>query len=256
MLAWSGGFFRWPRFGGRFRSAGGGAGGGAPSPRPRGRKLALVAATLLLTTATAAFCADALLRPSLHAWASSRAVNVATQAISAAVRDYLSSGREVGAMFSTVTDAGGDVVLIDYDMAAVNEVRADVASLIQRELAGLGEQETQLPLGLLTGIDALAARGPRLPVRIVPIGSVTAVPKSDFRSAGINFVQHRLYIHVIVKMRVIAPYLDTVIPVEQVVVLSNQIVPGKVPTVYVGVEGVDLRQLQDGLLRLQSGAER
>lgn len=254
MMAWNVGFLRRRLWRG-FRLGFVGSAPVAGRPGAKARRAALVVACLLLVLAAGGWAADALLRPSLYAWASSRAINVATQAISAAVREALRATPSPS-FFTTVTDVDGNVVLIDYDMVSLNQVRADVADAIQRELAAVGRMEISLPLGLLTGIDALAGRGPRLPVQILPVGSVTAVPMSDFRAAGINFVNHRLYIHVSVAMRVIAPYLDATFPVEQEVVLSNQIVPGQVPSVYVGVEGIDLRQLRDGLLSLQTGSAR
>lgn len=255
MMAWNAGFFR-RRFWKGWASRNSRTTRGPASAWPKGRRVALAAAALILAVAVGSFLADAVLRAPLYAWASSRAVNVATQAISNAVRETLRDGWPTHSLFSTVTDAEGNVVLIDYDMMSLNQVRAQVAESIQRELAERGRQELGLPLGLLTGLDALAGRGPRLPVQILPVGSVTAVPKSDFRAAGINFVNHRLYIHVTVTMRVIAPYIDATIPVEQEVVLSSQVVPGKVPTVYVGIEGMDLRQLQDGVLSLQAASGR
>lgn len=258
MLAWSGFRRRWGPWGGRAGGSGGGPRGAAGAGRSwtTGRKLAMTVAVLVLIATAASFIADAMLRPPLQAWASTRAINVATKAISTAVRDHVLADLRADALFSAMTDADGNVVLIDYDMVLLNKVRADVAHYIQQELSSVAHDELPLPLGLLTGIDVLAARGPRLPVRIVPVGAVTAIPKSDFRAAGINFVNHRLYIHVTVTMRVVAPYLDMTIPVEQEVVLSNQIVPGRVPNVYVGIEGIDLSQLQDGLLRMQSGFGR
>lgn len=216
----------------------------------------VLASVLLIVGTISALVTDAMLRPSLEAWASSRAVNVATKAISTAVRDHLLADLNADALFEAMTDAAGDVVLIDYNMALLNRLRADAAHHIQRQLEDLTHEQLPMPLGLLTGLDFLAAYGPRLPVRIVPIGAVTAIPRSDFTAAGINFVNHRLYIHVTVTMRVVAPYFDMTVPVEQEIVLTNQIVPGKVPHVFVGIEGLDLRQLQDGLLTLQGAGKR
>lgn len=257
MLAWGGGprrrgpLVRGPS--GPGSPPGNGAGGAGWST---GRRLLALLSVLLLVGTISVFVTDALLRPPMQAWASSRAVNVATRAISTAVRDHVLADLDADSLFNALTDSDGNVVLIDYDMVVLNKVRADAAHYIQQELTALTHEELPMPLGLLTGVDFLAARGPRLPIQIVPIGAVTAIPRSDFRSAGINFVNHRLYIHVIVTMRIVAPYFDMTIPVEQEIVLTNQIVPGKVPNVFVGIEGMDLRQLHDGSLNIQGAAGR
>jgi len=214
------------------------------------RRLLLAAAALLTAGVVRALVTDAMLRPPLEAWASARAVTTATHAIAAVVREQLLAQLDAEELFQATTDADGNVVLIDYNMVVLNRLRAEAAHHIQRRLEELAHDELPMPLGLLTGLDFLAARGPRVPIRIVPVGAVTAVPRSDFTSAGINVVNHRLYIHVVVTMRIVAPYFDMTVPVEQEIVLANQIVPGKVPHVFVGIEGIDLRQLRDGVLAL------
>ncbi|MFS8523388.1 MAG: sporulation protein YunB [Limnochordales bacterium] len=214
------------------------------------RRLLLAAAALLTAGVVSALVTDAMLRPPLEAWASARAVTTATHAIAAVVREQLLAQLDAEELFQATTDADGNVVLIDYNMVVLNRLRAEAAHHIQRRLEELAHDELPMPLGLLTGLDFLAARGPRVPIRIVPVGAVTAVPRSDFTSAGINVVNHRLYIHVVVTMRIVAPYFDMTVPVEQEIVLANQIVPGKVPHVFVGIEGIDLRQLRDGVLAL------
>lgn len=214
------------------------------------RRLLLAAAALLTAGVVSALVTDAMLRPPLEAWASARAVTTATHAIAAVVREQLLAQLDAEELFQATTDADGNVVLIDYNMVVLNRLRAEAAHHIQRRLEELAHDELPMPLGLLTGLDFLAARGPRVPIRIVSVGAVTAVPRSDFTSAGINVVNHRLYIHVVVTMRIVAPYFDMTVPVEQEIVLANQIVPGKVPHVFVGIEGIDLRQLRDGVLAL------
>lgn len=214
------------------------------------RRLLLAAGALLTAGVVSALVTDAMLRPPLEAWASARAVTTATHAIAAVVREQLLAQLDAEELFQATTDADGNVVLIDYNMVVLNRLRAEAAHHIQRRLEELAHDELPMPLGLLTGLDFLAARGPRVPIRIVPVGAVTAVPRSDFTSAGINVVNHRLYIHVVVTMRIVAPYFDMTVPVEQEIVLANQIVPGKVPHVFVGIEGIDLRQLRDGVLAL------
>jgi len=211
-----------------------------------------VGAVLLLTVS---WLAEALLRPPLRRWAESKAVNVGTQAIATAVQDHLLPLVEGETLFQPVTDAQGQLVLIDYNMARINQISAAAAHHIHAALVQAGQEQLPMPLGQLTGLDFLAGMGPPLRVRIVPIGSVLVEPRSDFAAAGINVIRHRLYVHVRVEMKVVAPYIDAVFPVEQDIVLSHQVIPGRVPQVFVGIEGLDLRQLPAGRLTLaETGA--
>ncbi|MBO8142836.1 MAG: sporulation protein YunB [Firmicutes bacterium] len=228
-----------------------GPGGRPPSRRQR---WAVAMAALALMLLSASWAADALLRPPLRRWAASESVNIGTRAISEAVREHLLPHIQADELFQAVTDGQGQLMLIDYDMARLNQIEAEAARFIQDALARMTKDELPVRLGQLTGLDFLAGFGPVLPVRIVPVGAVTTEPRSDFVSAGINVINHRLYVRVRVVMKVIAPYIEMDFPVEQDIVLSNQVIPGRVPQVYVGLEGMDLRRLQDGRLSLLSAA--
>ena len=97
------------------------------------------------------------------------------------MRDYLLPDLDGDALFEAMTDADGNVVLIDYNMVLLNSVRANVARDIDEQLADVSHEQLPMPLGLLTGIDFLAANEPRMPIRIVPIGAVTVIPVPIFR---------------------------------------------------------------------------
>jgi len=216
----------------------------------RAQRFAVLAAVFTLLALVVSSLVDGVLRPPLHRWAESKAINIGTKAVAAAVQDHLLPLIQEGSLFVPVTDADGQLVLIDYDMGRINRISAAAAHHIQAALARMTAERLPMPLGQLTGLDVLAGWGPPVPVRIVPIGSVIVEPRSDFGAAGINVIQHRLYVRVRVVMKVVAPYIDKEFPVEQDVLLSNQVIPGRVPQVYVGVEGVDLRQLPEGRLAL------
>lgn len=231
-----------------FNWSGGGQEPGAV--RKPGRRLALVAAAVAFLFAVTTLTADALLRPSLHAWATAKAVGVATAAIAHASREHLLPQVDSSELFQAITDADGELVLIDYNMHRLNQLRAQTALYIRESLDASLHEDMMVPLGLLTGIDFLAGFGPRIRVRMVPVGAVTTLPRSDFTSGGINMINHRLYVYTKIVVRVVAPYIDVEVPVEQDIVLTNQIIPGKVPNVFVGIEGLDLSGLLDGQFAL------
>lgn len=222
-------------------------GGRRRDPR---RRLALVAATAAFLFAVTTLTADALLRPSLHAWATAKAVGVATAAIAHASREHLLPEIDSSELFQAITDADGELVLIDYNMGRLNQLRAQTAFYLRESLEAQTHEDMFVPLGLLTGVDFLAGFGPRIRVRMVPAGAVTTLPRSDFTSAGINMINHRLYVYTKIVVRVVAPYIDVEVPVEQDIVLTNQIIPGKVPNVFVGIEGLDLSGLLNGQFSL------
>lgn len=232
--------------------------GWRPPARPqrgltRRQRLAVLGTAAAVLLLAASWLVDALLRPPLRRWAESEAVNLGTRAIASAIGEHLLPLIEAESLFRPVTDDQGQLVMIDYNVARINQIGAVAAYHIQEALARLSQQQLPIPLGRLTGLDFLAGTGPVVPVRIVPVGSVKVEPRSDFVAAGINVVNHRLYVHVRVDMKVVAPYIDASFPVEQAIVLSNQVIPGRVPQVFVDIQGVDLRNLPGGRLTLAGG---
>lgn len=221
-----------------------------PSSSRRRRRVTVIGATALFLFAVTTLAADALLRPSLHAWATTTAVKVATTAIANATLDYTLPSVDSSELFQAITDGEGQIVLIDYNMQQLNQLRAQTARRIQESLTSQTHEDLFVPLGLLTGVDFLAGFGPRMKVRIVPVGAVTTLPRSDFTANGINMINHRVYVYTRIVIKVVAPYIDVEVPVEQDIVLTNQIIPGKVPNVFVGIEGLDLGSLLDGQFAL------
>lgn len=221
---------------------------GARAPLGWGPRLALLFFGLSVLLSVTLWLADVLLRDAIAAWAESRAVNMASRAIALAVSEGLAPQIEPAELASPITDERGRIVGFRYAMGEINRLEAQATVLIQDTLRRLGQERLPLPLGQLTGLHWLAGAGPPIPVRMVPVGHVRTSPRSEFRSAGINQVLHRIYVDVEVKMRVVAPLIREDFPVRQQVVLSEQVLIGDVPGFFVQWGDGSLAGLPGGTL--------
>ena len=86
--------------------------------------------------------------------------------------------------------------------------------------------------GNFTGNSFFAGRGPKIKVKVIPMGTVTTEFKTEFIEAGINQTRHRVYLGVECNMRVIAPFATEDIIVDNSVTVAETVLIGEVPEFY------------------------
>lgn len=178
------------------------------------------------------------LSPVIYVWAESRAINLGTQLISIAVEETMASNVNTAALTHFITDSQGGLQAIQYDTGEINRLYSIAAQKIQQSLAELAAEEYTVPLGQLIGLDFLAAWGPAIPVRFIPVGSVETTTISSFNAAGINQTWHRIYLDIKVNMRVAVPMLVHEFPVQTRVPIVEEVIIGSVPSWYFAPGGV------------------
>ena len=186
------------------------------------------------------------LAPVLHTWAHTKAVGLATTAINLAVEEVMAGTLDSTALAKLIRDGDGSLKGVQYDMGAVNRVSSQASQLILKNLEDMGQQAFAIPLGQLTGLRFLAAWGPDIPVRMVPVGALTATPMASFQSAGLNQTWHRVLLDIEVMMRVVVPLLAEEIAVSARVPIVEEIFIGDVPSWYFA--GQENLTIQEGLL--------
>ena len=136
-----------------------------------------------------------------------------------------------------------DMVIIGYDNEnCINSIRINstaVNSIVQKStiesqnrITELGSHGIDVPVGSLSGIMLFSGKGPDLNLRVVPVGSVTAKLCSEFKEAGINQTNHRIYLRIGAKISAILPGANNVINTETDVVILESVIIGKIPDTY------------------------
>ena len=136
-----------------------------------------------------------------------------------------------------------DMVIIGYDNEnCINSIRINstaVNSIVQKStiesqnrITELGSHGIDVPVGSLSGIMLFSGKGPDLNLRVVPVGSVTAKLCSEFKEAGINQTNHRIYLRIGAKISAILTGANNVINTETDVVILESVIIGKIPDTY------------------------
>jgi len=133
-------------------------------------------------------------------------------------------------------DENGIVTSVQTDIAKLNRIFANVSRSVQTQLSELSDEKISIPLGTVLGQTIFAARGPKINIKIIPIGSVETNFKSEFSSAGINQTRHRIYIVFKVEMGVAIPFVEKKTVVTTSMPVAETVIVGDVPNYYLDFE--------------------
>lgn len=208
--------------------------------------LSLFVTTVVLGGVIATWVVDRQLRGPIQSWSRAVVENLATRAIAVAMRDRLAPSLSAARLSHPVYDASGRLQGITYETGEINRIAFEATLGIQEALEAATAARLPVPLGQILGLDFLAAVGPRLEVRVVPVGSVEATPRAEFRQAGINQTVHSILLDVTVHAQVVVPFFPERVTVTTTVPLADQLIVGQVPLVYLDWSA-DPRSLPGGL---------
>ena len=84
------------------------------------------------------------------------------------------------------------------------------------------------------GMTLLAGSGPRIPISIVPVGSVQTDFETEFEACGINQTRHKVYLQLSASIRIVIPTGAKTTNVTANMLVTESIIVGKVPESFVG----------------------
>jgi sporulation protein YunB len=131
-------------------------------------------------------------------------------------------------------DSAGRIAAYQLNTQLINRVAAETAKAVQQELRRLSDSPFGVPLGAATGSTLLSSLGPRIPVRLIPIGAVTVDIRQDFRGDGINQTRHRIWLQVTADIRIAFPLSTREAPISQEIPISETVIIGPVPESFFG----------------------
>ncbi len=155
-----------------------------------------------------------------------------TVAINDAVYYTLSDGVRYEDLVTVARDEQGAVTTVSANALKINKIARDAASISQSNLKNLSLNGIPVPLGALTGIEALAGFGPRIHIRIIPVSSVTCAFSSDFESVGINQTKHSVYLNVIADISIVMPSKTEKFAVTTDILVCECVIVGAIPDTY------------------------
>ncbi len=128
-------------------------------------------------------------------------------------------------------DSEGKIVLIQSDSAKLNKIAAKMADECNKDLDKMKDETIPVPLGWITDKSLLYNAGPKIYVKIQPMGNMTIAYDSKFESAGINQTRHKIYLIAKAKVRMKMPLISKEMEINTQIPVSETIIIGDIPQV-------------------------
>ena len=184
----------------------------------------------ILFAAAAFIRIEKRIKPVAELQAEHIAQKTANEIIEASVSDYLDKNRFTYNDFSAVLyNDRQEAVSIETIPYNINKVQSELTLLINKNLEKEGQLSGRIALGSLTDSHFFTGKGPRLKIKVAPIGSAKVHLKSDFQSAGINQTCHRISAVISVDMTSSVPLYSFDTHSEYEFILAENIIVGNVP---------------------------
>lgn len=201
------------------------------------------------------FYASAQLRPILKRMAVTRVENTVNRIVSEAVNEAITSGKiSYDRLTSFEKDTEGRITAVYSNMAAFNQLQAEILDLVLARIEQVSVRELSIPLGSLTGSSLLAGRGPRIMVRMESIGSSSAEFQNQFESGGINQTRHQIILKVNVSVSILLPGMTTATSVSSAVTVAETVIVGAVPDSYTYFHTTDSDYIEDAKDHILNGS--
>ena len=199
------------------------------------RRLTLAALALLAVF----LLVDRNFRPLVFSLAEARSAAMATRALNAALTEALEDGVDYDDLMNVRMDDGGQVSLLSANTMRMNALAERAGDAALRKLETVSAQKVDVPLGAALGLTLLAGSGPRIPISIVPVGSVQTDFETEFEACGINQTRHKVYIRIRAVMRIVIPTGARKVEVTAQAPVAETVIVGQAPQSYVNVESRD-----------------
>jgi sporulation protein YunB len=195
---------------------------------------------LITLTAAAVFCLVYLgyyalnqnLRTSISVIASARAHQIATETINRALYETVLADVRYEDLVLVHKDRDDHVTMMQADAIRISRIVTEAGVEIKKALKKIEEESFTIPIGQILGMDLLASRGPRLEVRVIPMGTVNVFTSEMFEQAGINQVKHALCLNVEAEVRIVIPLVQETMEVSTKIPIVENIIVGQVPGAY------------------------
>lgn len=183
---------------------------------------------IYLTARTFIFI-EARLRPTIISMAEARAKLMATEAINNAINQKIAQQSRYEHLIFIQKDSQGKIVMAEVNNMEIARIQALTTMSVQTTLEGLQSQKIEIPLGQVLGSEFLGNLGPRVPITLIPIGTVSAEIKQTFESSGINIVSHQIGIDIIASIQIVIPFMSREVSVYSFTPLATATYFGQVP---------------------------
>jgi sporulation protein YunB len=175
------------------------------------------------------------IKPIVMTMAEYRAKAMAVSAMNTAVKEKLSDDIQYRDLIFIKTDSEGNITMLQANTVEMNKLASSTVLSAIDKLWDVSSETVKVPLGAVFNSQIFAHYGPKLNIKISPVGTVLVDFRTEFEEAGINQTRHRIYLTVRANMKVVIPFAINETEVITDIPIAETIIVGKVPDTYIKV---------------------
>ena len=184
------------------------------------------------------FMLEMRIRPIINEVALSRARGAATRVISDVVNETMAQMNvSYEDLVSFQKNGSGNITAVTSNVVEINKLKATLTGEIEKRISDEKSMTAKVPIGNLLGQSAFSGLGPKIKIRMIPVGFAGIDIKNEFSAAGINQTRHEIYLEVSCTVSVLLPITSKSTTVTTQVPIAETIIVGIVPDNYTHVTG-------------------
>ncbi len=208
------------------------------------RKIKKVAARIFFFLCLAAFAVvgfivtvEMRITPILRDFSAAKAKNAATLIINETIYNEIAANpTDYSDIITVERDGAGNVSALKTDILKVGLIKTHVTAASAKSLDSLSETELSVPLGNIVSNSAfMSGKGPRIKIKLLRVGAVSATVSNEFTDAGINQTNHRIMLNINATVSVSVPFSTVCEDITSSVCIAETVIVGKVPEAYTRV---------------------
>lgn len=198
----------------------------------KGKRFLIFLIVVLVVAGVIMLYFDRYVNPVILTTSETKVKMMTSRAVNSAISEILNNNNIYDELVTITQDGDGNISMIQANAVSINRLSKDISRLALVKIESIGDQGISIPLGSFTGMPILMGRGPEVLIKIVPIGTLDCVFKSEFVSAGINQTVHRIYLEVSSVVNLILPIFDDPVQTYTQVLICESVIVGTVPDFY------------------------
>ena len=203
------------------------------------KKLYIALAIIFLVIILIIIYLHCVVNPILIDATEAKVQSLTQQAVESAVYDVIKDENVYDNLIEIVKDSNNDVQMITANAYEINLFSKEVLASAQNNLNNLGNTGVEVGIGTFTGLTFLTDLGPKVKLKLAPIGTVYTTFRSEFTSAGINNTLHKIYLLVKTDVNIILPTDTKIVNTTTEILITESMIVGKIPDTYLNSSQLD-----------------
>lgn len=162
-------------------------------------------------------------------WKTKSLINIE---INEALNDVLTDDYSYDKLISITYSNDNKILGIHCNSLVINKFNNEIIKSCSKRLELMKENKIEIPLGCFSGIKLLNNLGPEITIQFKVAQIVSTNFSSTFESCGINQTIHRLYINILTELKLMLPYYQPYMKIDNQLLICENIIVGEIPQVY------------------------